>query len=171
MDLLLRVTLDYKTARIQENVDWESCQSKYSDIFEAFRAQYPRQPITGRDFPHDIDAITKLQLTTKMKNIRSKYRTAVDTGRKSGHGRVVYLYFELCSEIWGGSPATRALESGIETGSLETASLEEATDLSTTQGPSPSLDPPNDSSDSQESTGDGQTTAALKHRRELLQVG
>ena len=43
----------------------------------------------------------------------------MDTGRKSGQGRVVYLYFELCSEIWGGSPATRSLDAGIETGSLE----------------------------------------------------
>jgi len=39
-ELLLRVTLDYKSTKLQENVDWESCQSKYSDIMEAFQAQY-----------------------------------------------------------------------------------------------------------------------------------
>ena len=29
--LLLKVTLDYKTAKTMENIDWESCQTKYSD--------------------------------------------------------------------------------------------------------------------------------------------
>ena len=30
-------------------------------------------------------------------------------GKRSGHGRVVYLYFELCEKLWGGSPATEKL--------------------------------------------------------------
>lgn len=38
----------------------------------------------------------------------------MDSGRKSGHGRVVLLYFESCEEIWGGSPATTTIASGIE---------------------------------------------------------
>ena len=32
--LLLKVTLDYKTAKTMENIDWESCQTKYSDILD-----------------------------------------------------------------------------------------------------------------------------------------
>ena len=53
-----------------------------------------------------------------MKSIRIKYRHAVDTGRRSGHGRVVLLYFELCEAIWGDSPATTTIPSGIETTQL-----------------------------------------------------
>ena len=41
VDLLLSVVLEYKVSRTSENVDWETCQSKYSDILELFHAQYP----------------------------------------------------------------------------------------------------------------------------------
>ncbi|CAM4571979.1 unnamed protein product [Leuciscus chuanchicus] len=108
VELLLRVTLDYKSTKLQENVDWESCHSKYSDIMDAFHAQYPRE-LTEKDFPHDASMVSKSQVTAKLKNIRSKYRHAVDTGRRSSQG-------------WGGSPATRSIDTGIETGDLEETS-------------------------------------------------
>ncbi len=50
-----------------------------------------------------------------MKAIRSKFRAAIDSGRKSGHGRVVLLFFDICQDIWGGSPATTTIPTGIET--------------------------------------------------------
>lgn len=37
-ELLLQVTLDYKTKKLQENVDWESYLSKYSDITVSFQS-------------------------------------------------------------------------------------------------------------------------------------
>ena len=52
---------------------------------------------------------------TKLKNIRKKYRNAVDTGKKSGQGKVVLLYFNECEKIWGGSTATAKLQTGLET--------------------------------------------------------
>ena len=39
MILLLNVVLEYKTARTMVNVDWETCQTKYADILDLFRAQ------------------------------------------------------------------------------------------------------------------------------------
>jgi hypothetical protein len=53
-------------------------------------------------------------ITTKLKAVRSKFRSAIDSGKKSGHGRVVLLYFESCKAILGGSPATSTIHSGIE---------------------------------------------------------
>ena len=41
VDLLLSVVLEYKVSRTSENVDWETCQSKNSNILELFHAQYP----------------------------------------------------------------------------------------------------------------------------------
>ena len=42
VELLLNVVLEYKTARIAENVDCgQTCQTKYTDILDLFRAQYP----------------------------------------------------------------------------------------------------------------------------------
>ena len=36
----------------------------------------------------------------------------------SGHGRVVLLFFELREQIWGGSPASTTISSGIKTTEL-----------------------------------------------------
>ena len=38
VELLLNVVLEYKTARTAENVDWQTCQTKYIDILDLFRA-------------------------------------------------------------------------------------------------------------------------------------
>ncbi|KAK7177197.1 hypothetical protein R3I93_001242 [Phoxinus phoxinus] len=99
--------------------------------------------------------VSKAQVTPKLKNIRSKYRHAVDTGRRSGQGRVVLIFYELCEEIWGGSPATRSIDAGIETGDLE------ETSTSTVE--------PSDSPHSTESI-DCLPSAVVKQRRDLLQA-
>ena len=79
VELLLRLPLNYKANKLQENVDWELCQSKYLDLANAFRAQCPTE--ATEDFPHAATAVSKVQVTTKLKNICGKYRRAVDTGR------------------------------------------------------------------------------------------
>ena len=71
-----------------------------------------------KEYRHTKDELNKATLTTKLKNIRSKYRKAVDSGRRSGHGRVVAIYFELCEKIWGGCPATTQIPEGIESTEL-----------------------------------------------------
>lgn len=122
VELLLKVTIDYKTAKTIENVDWESCQTKYQDILAKFLERYPSPEEAtelGKDYPHSKEEITKTNLTSKIKTVRTKYRKAVDSGRRSGNGRVVLLYFELCEEIWGGSPASNAIASGIETTDID----------------------------------------------------
>ncbi|XP_034002567.1 uncharacterized protein LOC117495429 [Trematomus bernacchii] len=164
VELLLRVTLEYKTTKLQENVDWESSKMKYSDIEELFQAQYPARTDTEKDFPHGVGAITKSQLAAKLKQIRMKYRLAVGTKRRSGQGRVVLVFFELCEEVWGGSPATRTLSSGIEAGDLEGSS-------SGLSSP-PSLERSNDSPqpESSESSGSLPAAAVVQHRRDLIQA-
>lgn len=58
-------------------------------------------------------------MTSKLKHIRQKFRQAVDSGRRSGHGRVVLLYFEQCELVWGGSPATETIPSGVESTDID----------------------------------------------------
>ena len=41
VELLLHTTVDYKATKAQEGVDWESCQTKYVDIWTEFLRQYP----------------------------------------------------------------------------------------------------------------------------------
>ena len=51
---------------------------------ELFTSQYPSAENTksiGKDFPHKKEEMTKVIITMKLKAIRSKFRTAVDSGR------------------------------------------------------------------------------------------
>ncbi|XP_071386264.1 uncharacterized protein [Centroberyx affinis] len=132
VELLLNVTHQYKAIKAAEYMDWESTQSKYSDIFDRYRERYPSPEeavAMGKGYPHTKDEVTKGQLTSKLKAIRIKYRQAVHSGRKSGHGRVVLLFFELCESIWGGSPATPAITQGIETGDVAVEAAESIASL------------------------------------------
>ena len=81
-ELLLNVTYEYKVKRSAECVDWELVKSKY-DILELFREALPSTPdeAPGKDYPLEKDAINKLILSTKLKNIRINFRQAVDSGR------------------------------------------------------------------------------------------
>ena len=47
----------------------------------------------GKDYPHGKDEITNQVIAFKLKGIRLKYCLAVNSGRRSGHGRGVLLYF------------------------------------------------------------------------------
>ena len=71
-----------------------------------------------KDYQHTKMELTKAILTTKLKNIRTKYRKAVDAGKKSGYGRVILIFYELCEKIWGGSPATTQIQGGVESTDL-----------------------------------------------------
>ncbi|XP_065107823.1 uncharacterized protein [Paramisgurnus dabryanus] len=118
VELLLKVTKDFKEIKGAEDSDWEACQSKYSEIFERFRERYPAPEeamALGKDYRHKKEEINRGHITTKLKAIRFRYRQAVDSGRRNGHGRVILLFFDLCTSIWGRSPATLVLPAGIET--------------------------------------------------------
>ena len=100
VELLLRITLDYKTKKAMETIDWKSSVTKYGDILKGLVAEYPASVCGSpeeKDFPQKIEEITKIGLTTKLKAIGSKYRQAVDSGRN--HGTIVLLYFDLCQNI------------------------------------------------------------------------
>ena len=123
VELLLSVTVDYKTKKAAESVDWESVKSKYSDILQEFLAAIPENADGNvKDFPHEKEQITKQIVTSKLKAIRVKFRQAVDSGKRSGHGRVVLLYYELCEQVWCGSPATEQIE-GLESMDLMSTSI------------------------------------------------
>ena len=137
-ELLLSVTHDYKVKHISENVDWESVKTKYDDILVLMRQELPETIEEARDnwikdYPHTRYQITKKVLTSKLKAIRIKFREAVDSGRRSGHGRVVLLYYEWCEKIWGGLPATEVIGSGFEITEIVKAELQNEEDNTTNE--------------------------------------
>ena len=104
VELLLNIAIDYKAQKLVQGVSWESVQSKYNDIAERLAQhlssyQQSNPDAIDKDYPHDSIEITREKVSTKLKAIRSKYRSAVDTGRRSGQGRVVLLYFDQCESI------------------------------------------------------------------------
>ena len=122
-ELLLNLTLEYKTEKSTESIDWESIRSKYSDIHERFVAHLSsfkegEAATLNKEYTHRPEKIPKPIVTSKLKMVRQCYRKAVDLGRRSGQGRVVELYYSLCQEIWGGSPATEQVSSGLESSNL-----------------------------------------------------
>lgn len=156
VELLLWVTLNYKTTKLQKNVDWESCQSKYSNIMDTCQMQY-----RGRSRERvSLMPLQKARSPSKVRTIMTN-RQAVDTGHQSGQGRVVLLFFELCEEIWGGSPATRTIDAGIERGGLE--------ELSSTQSSSTALDCLNNSPDSIHSS-ETLPPSVVKQCKDMIQV-
>ena len=48
VQLLLKVTLEYKTSKAIENVDWESTQNKYTEILTIFKERLPASPDEGK---------------------------------------------------------------------------------------------------------------------------
>ena len=132
VELLLSCVNDYKTEMAASGVDWETVRLiKYVVIRETFlkciEAAKKDGSTSPRDYKHGEDDLTKEIVASKLKNIRAKYREAVDSGRRNGHGRVVLLFFEHCEAIWGGSPATEEISCGIETGD-NTVDLTESQD-------------------------------------------
>ena len=88
VELLLKVTLEYKVNQTAKNIDWESCQTKYSDILDLFLEQYPspeNAKMMEKDYSHKEEEITKVILTTKLEAIWQKFRLVgrVGTGRLS----------------------------------------------------------------------------------------
>ena len=68
VQLLLEVTNDYKVSKAAKNIDWESCQSKYTDILELYREHYPSSQEESaeieKEYPHKKEEITKVILTS-----------------------------------------------------------------------------------------------------------
>ncbi len=115
LELLLDVIVHYKADKEGRGFDWQSVKTKYEDLKALFIERYPTDG-SSTDFPHDAkNDFTKERINTKIKVIRQKYRVALDSGRRSGGGRIVAQFYDKCSEIWGGSPATNAFAGGIET--------------------------------------------------------
>ena len=137
VELLLKITQEYKTSNAVENIDLESSQTKY-DILKMFNNQYPLSEYDlkfGKEYPNKEGDLPKSVSTSKLKMIRKKFRETIDSGTKSGHERVVLLYFGLCQQIWGGSTATTTFKGGVETTEID--GMSESSETASTEADNP----------------------------------
>ena len=115
-----------KTESDYQGINFESKRTKYEQIKSRFCEQYPLQGKEDDEkFPrsNDLDLITKDRVSAKMKSIRSNFKKAVDSGKRSGGGRIIFTFYELCEKIWAGSPAVRSIVGGIDTSSKDNVSM------------------------------------------------
>lgn len=98
VELLLRLPLDYKESKLQENDDWELCQLKYIDLMNAFHAHYLRE--SSEDLPHKAIALFKTKVMVKLKK-KNLWQLQTGCGHRCrmGQGRMVMLLYEHYQEI------------------------------------------------------------------------
>ena len=116
IQLLLAVTKEYKVTQEAQNLDWLKIRNRYDYITDRFKEQYPAHS-GSETYPHKVEELTRDRLTGKLKKLQHGYKKAVDN-KRSGGGRVIMTFYDLCSDIWGGSPCIESMPSGIESSSL-----------------------------------------------------
>ena len=72
------------------------------------------------------EIVTTDRISTKIKIIRTDFRKAVDSGKKSGGGRVVFTFYSLCQSLWGSSPAVNSIPNSIDSQDDSSEALESA---------------------------------------------
>ena len=112
VQLLLETVIAFKAKKSYEGIDWESVKEKYENIKNEFTDAFPAE--SNSTFPHNKLVFSREKVAAKIKQIRVKYRKALDSGRQSGGGRVVATFFDLCSQIWSESPATESMVKGLD---------------------------------------------------------
>ena len=100
LDLLLKRALVCKSKCEYEGLSWEGTRTNYKKIKELVLERYPDRPSDNpnEQFPHvsKTEFITKERVSAKLKKMRTDYKTAVDSGRKSAGGRVVFTFYNVC---------------------------------------------------------------------------
>ena len=133
ISLLLQIIIDYKATKMARGLDWETIKAKYEEIMELFHLRYPKEGsgVSPEEYLNSADptVVSKERIVTKIKRIRNMFRKAVDSGRKSGGGRVVFSLYEECEEIWAGSPAVNCIQNGIQSSFSTPSTSGESLDL------------------------------------------
>ena len=134
IELLLQCCLTYKSEQEYKGINWEDVRNKYEKIRDQFTERYPSNEADAERFPSFAkldDIITKDRVAAKIKNIRTDFKKACDSGKKSGGGRVVFANYSICQGLWGSCPAVNTISNGID--SQDAVLTEEAiTPLSST---------------------------------------
>ena len=110
VELLQVVVRVYSSQKDYKGLEWESVKSKYEDIRKDFVTLYDQQD----GLPHNLSLFIREGIANKIKDIRKKYKKAVNSGKKSGDGRTVATFYDVCNKIWGECPATISVEHGVD---------------------------------------------------------
>lgn len=118
IELLLESVKVFASNCLFNGTDWEGVKSKYDKIREIFVERYPKvkdgetEEEPNSDYPKSksLELLTKERIAAKLKTVRGNFKKAVDSGRRSGGGRVVMTYYDLYHDIWAGAPSTKSID-------------------------------------------------------------
>ena len=136
VETLLLNIVEYKSEKEFEGVDFEADMiAFYSRLREMMAEMFPPTDFGPKAIKlYHTDNMTREEILEckrksdtekkqikegysrvkiKIKELRRGYKNAVDTGSRSGSGKLVSENFELLRDIWGGSPAVTSLPSAI----------------------------------------------------------
>ena len=118
IELLLETVKVFASESLYNGIDWEGAKSKYEKISKMFIETYPKikdGDVLDDEYPRSnkLEEITKERISAKLKVIRKNYKKAVDCGKRSGGGRVVMTFYDLCHDIWPGAPSTKNIEGSV----------------------------------------------------------
>ena len=81
VEMLLGVVRSYSSQKDFDGLEWESVKSKYEDIRSKFVRLYDERN-DQEDFPHSTSLFCRERIASKIKDLRKKYKKAVDTGKQ-----------------------------------------------------------------------------------------
>ena len=92
----LEITRDFKE---KKRIPGKGKRKKCGSIRERSVSNLPKQT-ESEERACSTDFFTKEMIVSKIKQIRSKYRKALDAGRQSGRGKIEATFYDICREIW-----------------------------------------------------------------------
>ena len=135
--LLFQITMNYKVAKMADEVTWDTVKSKHVDICKNFVDAYPNDvsECTLAHFPHAGNAASifdSRKIKNKMCKLKAKYNKICETSKKSGAGRIGVVFYDEMVELWSGSPAAEKLACPLSTSDVctENTSSGEAHEMS-----------------------------------------
>lgn len=93
-----------------EGVERENLRTKYNKIMEIV---HKNSKLKTGNIEECMQELHKACITSKVKKVHSDYKKAADLGKRSGGRRIIMTFYDLCQDIWAGSPATTSLSSGF----------------------------------------------------------
>ena len=107
-------------------------KKKYTEINDLFVAKLSGiTDLPNEEFPHHLAEFQQNsgRVVRKVKQLQNKFVAAVRAGRRSGGGRQVFKFYELCQNVFGGNAAADEIPGGVETNNVSIGTANEKMEM------------------------------------------
>ena len=113
----MQTCLEYKTKEEYKGFSWENTRNKHKNVREILVENYSADEVDKEKYPNGKkigEVLTKDRISAKIKIIRADFCKAIDKGKRISGRRVVFTFFDLREQLWGGSPAATTIENSLD---------------------------------------------------------